>query len=84
VPNVAPAQDLATQYYRPINRAIEKMKFGYSHLCFVRGRPGIGKSFQIEQCLKAQGMQYAEVSGNVSEAYLYRHFVRAQPEDDLV
>jgi hypothetical protein len=67
----APPADLA-RYYRPIARAIEKMKMGYSHLCFVRGRPGIGKSFQIEECLKAQGMRYVEVSGNVSEAYLYR------------
>jgi hypothetical protein len=66
------SMDLTMPYYRQISRAIEKMKFGYSHLCFVRGRPGIGKSFQIEECLKAQGMQYAEVSGNVSEAYLYR------------
>jgi hypothetical protein len=70
--DVALPPDLIAQHYRPIVRAIEKMKFGYSHLCFVRGRPGIGKSFQIEEGLKAQGMQYAEVSGNVSEAYLYR------------
>lgn len=70
--DVALSPDLIVQHYRPIVRAIEKMKFGYSHLCFVRGRPGIGKSFQIEEGLKAQGMHYAEVSGNVSEAYLYR------------
>lgn len=68
----SPPVGLAVRYYRPIVRAIEKMKFGYSHLCFVRGRPGIGKSFQIEECLKAMEMPYVEVSGNVSEAYLYR------------
>lgn len=59
-------------YYRSIERAVEKVRLGYSHLCFVKGRPGIGKSFQIERCLRKSRLEYVEINGDTSEAYLYR------------
>jgi hypothetical protein len=59
-------------HYRAIERVIEKMTLGLSHLLFVRGPPGLGKSFQIERSLKEQGLKYFEVSGDTSDAYLYR------------
>jgi hypothetical protein len=58
--------------YRAIERGVEKMKLGFSHLLFVRGAPGIGKSFQIEANLKRFGLKYVEVNGDTSDAYLYR------------
>ena len=60
------------RHYRAIERAIEKMKLGCSHLCFIQGRPGTGKSYQVRRCLKAFDMPHMEISGDVSEAYLYR------------
>jgi len=68
----SPASVTINQHYRPIERAIEKMKLGCSHLCFIQGRPGTGKSYQIRRCLKAFDMPHIEISGDVSEAYLYR------------
>ncbi len=65
-------QNTSEELYRPIERAIEKIRLGYSHLCFIRGQPGIGKSSQIRLSLKRFGMKYHEVCGDVSEAYLYR------------
>ena len=67
-------------HYRAIERGIEKMKLGFSHLLFVRGPPGIGKSFHIERCLKASGMKFAEINGDTSEAYLYRILYRHNGE----
>lgn len=64
--------DTVNGHYRSIERAIEKMALGLSNLLFVRGSPGIGKSFQIERCLKEHGLKYFEVSGDTSDAYLYR------------
>ena len=65
-------QSSLNAHYRGIGRALEKMKLGYSHLCFVKGRPGIGKSFQIRRHLEELGMEYVEIAGHTSEAYLYR------------
>jgi len=69
--DVSPAVEIK-RHYRSIARALEKMKLGCSHLCFVQGRPGIGKSYQIRRFLKALGMPFVEINGDVSEAYLYR------------
>ena len=71
---------MLNDYYRPIERAIEKMKLGFSHLCFVRGRAGIGKSHQIERCLRQFRLKYFEVNGDVSEAYVYRILVEHNGE----
>ena len=64
--------DAITQCYRPIDRAIDKMKLGFSHLLFVRGGPGIGKSYQIGRCLRDIQLPFVEVNGDTSDAYLYR------------
>ena len=70
--NSSSASATINGYYRAIERAIEKMKFRCSHLCFIQGRPGTGKSYQIRRCLKDFDMPHIEISGDVSEAYLYR------------
>ena len=49
------------KYYKPIYTGIEKVKLGYSILFFVKGRGGIGKSFNIEQALKEYEVDYLEV-----------------------
>jgi len=41
-------------------------------LTFIRGGPGSGKSFNIRKALVNAREDYLEVSGEVSEAYLYR------------
>ena len=65
-------KDSVNQLYYPVERSIEKLSLGFSHLCFIRGMPGIGKSTQIRKCLKKFKMKYHEVSGEITEAYLYR------------
>jgi len=61
-------------FYRPLTRAVEKVAQGYSNLSFIKGRGGIGKSFNIrKKLLKHAGPEaYVEVCGEVTEAYLYR------------
>ena len=62
------------EFYKPITRAVDKICQGYSSLAFIKGRGGIGKSFNIRQrLLKNVGPEeYIEVCGEVTEAYLYR------------
>jgi hypothetical protein len=64
--------NLLATFYRPIERALEKIKDSRSHLCFIRGAPGIGKSYQIRKGLCHLGLPFVEVNGFTSEAYLYR------------
>lgn len=61
-----------SQIYEPITRAITKLCQGYSNIVFIKGRGAIGKSYNIRKCLEQQGTQYVEVSGDITEAYLYR------------
>lgn len=60
------------QFYAPIYRAINKVCQGYSNLAFIKGRPGTGKSFSIRKQLKLNNADFVEVTGEVTEAYLYR------------
>ncbi len=61
-------------YYNSIYVNIEKIKLGYLHSLFVKGRTGIGKSKNIENALKKLKVDYVELTGNLSPAYLYRLF----------
>jgi len=58
--------------YDRIIRGVTKLSQGYSNLLFVRGRGGIGKSYQIRKALINGKADFVEVCGEVSEAYLYR------------
>lgn len=58
--------------YRPLCRAIEKICTGHSHLAFIKGRGGLGKSFQIRKTLEDYSVKFHEVTGDVTEAYLFR------------
>lgn len=60
------------QFYSPIIMGINKMCQGYSNLLFIKGRGGIGKSYQIRKALVKNNADFVEVCGEVSEAYLYR------------
>ena len=59
-------------FYKQIHRAVEKMCKGYSNLVFVKGRGGIGKSRNIRKILTKNKADFIEVTGEVTEAYLYR------------
>ena len=61
-------------YYKDINRAVSKVQQKFSHLCFVKGRGGIGKSYNIRKVLVNTKEDFVEVCGDVTEAYLYRLF----------
>jgi hypothetical protein len=61
-------------FYEDINRAASKICQGFSNLCFVKGRGGIGKSYNIRKVLLNTKADFIEVCGDVSEAYLYRLF----------
>lgn len=60
--------------FMPVNRALDKLVQGYSHLAFVKGRGGIGKSYTIRNVLSKHSIEYVELCGDVTEAYLYRLF----------
>lgn len=60
------------KYYQPIYRATDKVCKGYSNLLFVKGIGGIGKSYSIRRVLQENNVDYLEVAGEVTEAYLYR------------
>ncbi len=59
-------------YYRPIYNAINKICQGYSNLCFIKSRPGLGKSYNIKRAFSKNGIEPVEITGEVTEAYLYR------------
>jgi len=60
------------EYYENINHGIMKMTQGYSNLLFVKGRAGLGKSRNIRKALTQHKADYIELTGEVTEAYLYR------------
>lgn len=60
------------KFYTPIYRAVDKIVKGYSNLLFVKGIGGIGKSYGIRRILIEDNADFLEVSGEVTEAYLYR------------
>ena len=60
------------EVYSPIIRAVTKLCKGYSHLVFIKGRGGIGKSYNIRKTLIKNKAEFHEVCGDVTEAYLYR------------
>ena len=60
------------EIYSPITRGVKKMCQGFSNLLFVRSRGGIGKSYQIKKALIENKADFVEISGDVTEAYLYR------------
>jgi hypothetical protein len=59
-------------FYGRIIRGIKKIAQGYSNLVFVKGRGGIGKSYQIRKVLIENKAEFVEITGEVTEAYLYR------------
>jgi hypothetical protein len=61
-------------FYAPVDRVIDKLCKGFSHLVFIKGRGGIGKSRRIRHILTKNQEQFFEVTGDVTEAYLYRLF----------
>jgi len=61
-------------FFEPVDRALAKLCKGFSHLVFVKGRGGIGKSRRIRHMLTKHKEKFYEVTGDVTEAYLYRLF----------
>lgn len=61
-----------SETYEQINRGVKKICQGFSNLLFIRGRGGTGKSYQIRKALIENKVEFVEVCGEVTEAYLYR------------
>ena len=60
------------KFFTPVYNAIAKMVSGFNNLVFIKGRGGIGKSTAIKKALLKNKADYTEVTGDVTEAYLYR------------
>jgi len=60
------------EFYKPIHRAIDKLCQGYSNLAFIKARGGVGKSWNIRKILLKNKSKFVEITGDVTEAYLYR------------
>ena len=61
-------------FYSDVDRALTKLCNGFNHLVFIKGRGGIGKSRRIRHILTKTEEVFIEVTGEVTEAYLYRLF----------
>ena len=73
------------EYYKPLIRAIMKLIKGYSNIVFIKGKGGIGKSYQIEKLLRKYNANFVEYGGsNVSEAYLYRLLYENRHKGDII
>lgn len=73
------------RYYKPLIRAITKLIRGYTNLVFIKGKSGIGKTFQIERLLRKHKVNFIEYGGsNVSEAYLYRLLYENRGKEDII
>ena len=60
-------------FYKPIYKAVRKMKAGYSNMLLVRGAGGIGKTWNIRVALEEEPhAEYKEIRGDITPAYLYR------------
>ena len=57
--------------FKPIYRAIKKLTQGYSNFCIIKGRAGLGKSYNIRRFLDYLKADYV-IATKSSEAYLYR------------
>ena len=58
------------QYFRPIERPIEKLANGFENLVLIKGRAGIGKTFNIKNYLIKYGIfKKTDVAVDCSEAY---------------
>lgn len=64
--------DTNLEFYKDIYRSVGKMAQDYCHAMFVKGKPGIGKSYHIKRALLQYKLPYTEITGQVTEAYLYR------------
>lgn len=77
--------DKIDEYYKPLTRAILKLIYGYSNIVFIKGKSGIGKSYQIEKMLRKHKVNFIEYGGsNVSEAYLYRLLYENRHKGDII
>lgn len=62
------------EFYSDVDRSITKLCQGFSNLVFIKGRGGIGKSRRIRHILTKNKEQFYEITGDCTEAYLYRLF----------
>lgn len=73
--------------YKPIRKVVRRTAQKYFSCCFIHGKPGLGKSVQVEEELKSLGFKlndekllpvkenefhYIIFSGDMSPAYVYR------------
>ncbi len=73
------------EYYKPLIRAITKLIRGYTNLVFIKGKAGVGKTYQIERLLKKHQANFIEYGGsNVSEAYLYRLLYENRGKGEII
>lgn len=66
-----PMPNRIKEFYYDLHRALDKLRLGYANMLFVKGRAGIGKSYQIKWYLKKHDLDYV-IAKKVTPAYLYR------------
>lgn len=73
------------EYYKPLIRAVTKLVRGYTNVVFIKGKAGIGKTYQIERLLRKHKTNFIEYGGsNVSEAYLYRLLYENRRKGEII
>jgi len=75
-------------YYRCLRKNVRRVANGFFNCCFIHGKPGIGKSVQVEEELKEKGFRHCKKEGRsieenkksyvvfcgaISSAFLYRY-----------
>lgn len=58
--------------YDSVKSAVRKLCKGYVNIIFIQGAAGIGKSYIIRHTLNEYKVEFVEITGSVTEAYLYR------------
>jgi len=60
----------AIDIYKEIITSINQVIEGYSYFVLIKGKPGLGKSWVIKDCLDK--IEHVEISGDITPAYMYR------------
>lgn len=68
-----PRDSRLSQFYSGLDRAVLKLKQGYSNALYVKGAGGVGKTYTIKNLLLAEPKaDFVEIRGDCTPAYLYR------------
>lgn len=68
-----PSDKRLEEFYRPLIRAVQKLKAGYSRALYIKSSGGLGKTWWVTNLLLQEPRKdFVEIKGDCTPAYLYR------------